>query len=79
MLEGVDAFAVAMKEKLILKAFEGRHGGLDGSSRPNVAQSLEEHTQRAHGHAGQEVDIANLAMMLWVTRGGDRNREGRQA
>lgn len=64
----VDMFAQAMKAKLRRKAKQGYSGGLLTISRPNVAGKLSNHARRNDRHVDQEVDIANLAMMLWYSR-----------
>lgn len=68
MYVAVDNFAIAMKNKLERKALEGYHGGLNVKNRGEVYRRLVEHVGREQLAAHQEVDIANLAMMLWQTR-----------
>jgi hypothetical protein len=58
----VDTFAAAMKAKLAEKVYEGFSGWDSPQSVPAIRHLLEVHVQRG---IGQEVDIANLAMMLW--------------
>lgn len=86
MLAAVDELAHEMKKKLRQKAREGYSGGLDPSSKFEVAKKLQEHVVRLtgicphcestdgeHDHeegAHQAVDVCNLAMMLWVVNGG---------
>ena len=62
----VDKFALAMKEKMALKAKQGRGGWND------PPQCTIQHLQRLledHVAKGDPVDVANLSMMLWH-RGG---------
>lgn len=82
MLAAVDQLATEMKKKLRRKAAEGYRGGLDRTSRHNVAKMLQEHVERLTGQcphchsndgdhddeeeARQAIDVCNLAMMLWV-------------
>lgn len=66
--EAVDEFAAAMKSKLMLKAAEGRRGWADAGDaieRPYFWQELKRHVFKGDG---QEIDIANFAMMLWKGR-----------
>ncbi len=58
----VDAFAAEMKKKLRRKALEGRSGWDDPACAEGIRAAMLEHAQRGHG---QEVDVANLAAMLW--------------
>ena len=58
----VDAFAVEMKKKLRRKALEGRHGWDDPQYAEGIRVAMLEHARRG---PGQEVDVANLAAMLW--------------
>ncbi len=85
MLAAVDRLAIEMKTKLRAKARDGYSGGLDPSSRFEVAKMLQSHVERLTGlcphcesHDGehdkeegaqQAVDVCNLAMMLWVLGG----------
>ena len=58
----VDAFAAEMKRKLRQKALEGRSGWDDPDCADGIMAALIEHANRGRG---QEVDVANLAAMLW--------------
>ena len=58
----VDAFAVEMKKKLRRKALEGRSGWDDPACASGIRAAMLEHAQRG---LGQEIDVANLAEMLW--------------
>lgn len=58
----VDAFAAEMKRKLRHKALEGRSGWDDPQNEQFIRDSMLRHVQRGRG---QEVDVANLAAMLW--------------
>lgn len=82
MIEAVDRLGDAMKKKLRAKARDGYSGGLDPKYRANVAKALMEHAEKLSGHcihcgvsdgehdhedaARQAIDVANLALMLWV-------------
>jgi len=68
MLAAVDEFAIAMKVNLRKKAGEGYTGGLEEENRENVFNSLLDHVLMSSLMEGQEVDVANLAMMLWAGR-----------
>lgn len=59
----IDQFAEAMKVKMKEKYYEGYEGwddiaGVEGI----ITQKLLDHVMRGKG---QEVDVANFAMMLW--------------
>lgn len=58
----VDAFAAEMKKKLRKKALEGRGGWDDPNCEEWLRASLVTHAERGEG---QEVDVANIAAMLW--------------
>ena len=59
----IDQFAAAMKEKMEEKYWEGYAGWDDIKGVEKViTDRLIEHARRGKG---QEVDIANFAMMLW--------------
>ena len=70
----VDMFAAAMKIKLSSKGRErGNNDGFLPPSGENVRNLLCSHVQRLLNPAPendtqQEVDIANLALMLWYQR-----------
>ena len=69
LLIAVDMFAQAMKAKLRRKATEGYSGGLESASRAEVAARFHEHLAKGGLFAeNQEVDVANLVMMLWWQR-----------
>lgn len=61
----VDAFATEMKRKLRRKAREGRSGWDDPTCADDIRTAMVEHANRGYG---QEVDVANLAAMLWNMR-----------
>jgi hypothetical protein len=58
----VDAFAGQMKKKLREKWMEGRHGWDDPTCAKGIRIGMLAHVNRG---AGQEVDVANMAAMLW--------------
>lgn len=58
----VDAFAAEMKKKLRRKALEGYSGWDDPAYAEGMRAAMLEHALRG---PGQEVDVANLAAMLW--------------
>lgn len=64
----VDAFAAAMKSKLVAKAQEGRKGWDDPHAREAIYTAMLAHAAGVPMAAGQEVDVANFAMMLWRMR-----------
>lgn len=68
LCRSVDLFSHAMKAILAAKARAGRRGWDDPDCELGIATSLLEHAARKP-NIGQEVDIANLAMMLWFRRG----------
>lgn len=67
--EAVDAFAVVMKKKLEQKAKEGWTGWDSLDAREAIYNNLLAHAAGFPLAARQEVDIANLAMMLWRLSG----------
>lgn len=66
----VDAFAAAMKSRLVAKAQEGRKGWDDPHAREAIYTAMLAHAAGVPMAAGQEVDVANFAMMLWRMRAG---------
>ena len=64
----VQMFADVMKVKLVRKAKEGYTGGLLPKNKEEIMRRLLEHTTREPLCANQEVDVANLAFMLWAMR-----------
>lgn len=58
----VDAFAIEMKKKLRRKALDGRGGWDEPQYADGIRAAMIEHANRG---PGQEVDVANLAAMLW--------------
>lgn len=58
--EGVDRFAVAMKEKLAKKRAQGYGGWSDDCTVEHLADLLIDHVPK-----GDPVDIANFCMMVW--------------
>ena len=71
----VDAFAREMKKKLHAKALEGYSGWDDHECRDDIRAAMVEHATRG---LFQEVDIANLAAMLWNGRQSDTPAGGRE-
>ena len=68
----VDAFAVAMKEKLLQKHREGFYGWNEQENLKGISDSLLIHATKQHELGimrREEVDIANLAMMMWNLKG----------
>lgn len=63
--EPVDSFALAMKQKLSVKAAEGFYGWDDPLYKDIIEQKLYKHVERQRSGGHQLIDIANLAMMLW--------------
>jgi hypothetical protein len=64
----VDALAEEMKAKLRSKYFRGYSGWDDPANRDLLLAKLKEHAERNNQWNSQEVDIANLAAMLWNIR-----------
>ena len=65
----VDEFARAMKSKLNHKAIQGSHGWDDPSENDQILARLVRQVSRLDRDGSpQEIDIANLAMMLWFQR-----------
>lgn len=69
----VNAFAAEMKKKLRRKALEGRSGWDDPQYADGIRTAMIEHAQRG---PGQEIDVANLAAMLWNFAQGKENGNG---
>ena len=63
--EVVDDFALEMKERMREQAIKGYRGWDD---RENYRRILEMMMEHASVSSGQEVDAANLAMILWYLR-----------
>lgn len=63
--EAVDEFARAMKAKLAQKAHEGWTGWDQPESSLKIWNAMLAQGAAIPLARGQEVDIANLAMMLW--------------
>ena len=61
----VDAFAIEMKARLREQAIKGYRGWNEPENVDQIMAMLSNH---AAGSAGQEVDTANLAMILWFLR-----------
>ena len=61
----VDAFAVEMKVRLREQANKGYRGWNDPDHYDQIMAMMQSH---ASAPAGQEVDTANLAMILWFLR-----------
>ncbi|WP_050451600.1 hypothetical protein [Candidatus Burkholderia verschuerenii] len=60
----IDGFAAAMKAAMARKAAEGRTGWDDPSLRAAIVGDLIAHAICADKAPGQEVHVANFAMML---------------
>jgi hypothetical protein len=61
----VDNFAIEMKARLHEQAIRGYRGWDDPSNYQKICEMMMEH---ATVSSGQEVDAANLAMILWYLR-----------
>ncbi|MCI0654063.1 MAG: hypothetical protein L0Y39_06250 [Methylococcaceae bacterium] len=61
----VEAFATEMKARLREQAIRGYRGWDDPASYERITEMMMEHTAVS---SGQEVDAANLAMILWYLR-----------
>lgn len=66
----VDEFSTVMKAKLRQKMLDGRRGWDDPASEDGIERAAMAHLRRG---AGQEVDAANLVMMLWYLRNLNRS------
>jgi hypothetical protein len=71
LMNCVDAFAEAMKEKLNKKRGEGWTGWQENENYAGIKESLVYHAT-VKGIEGEEVDIANLSMMIWNLNGRPR-------
>lgn len=58
----VDQFAEAMKRKFRAKWIEGRSGWDDPANAAGIRAGMIDHANRG---PGQEIDVANMAAMLW--------------
>jgi len=61
----VDEFSIEMKARLREQAIKGYRGWDDPASYQKITEMMMEHTAVS---SGQEVDAANLAMILWYLR-----------
>jgi hypothetical protein len=61
----VDAFAAEMKARLREQALKGYRGWDDPAQYERILEML---VRRAPAAEGEEVDTANLAMILWSLR-----------
>ncbi len=61
----VEAFSTEMKARLRDQAIRGCRGWDDPASYQRISEMMMEH---AAASPGQEVDAANLAMILWYLR-----------
>ena len=61
----VDEFSIEMKARLREQAIKGCRGWDDPASYQQIIEMMMEH---AAVSSGQEVDAANLAMILWYLR-----------
>ena len=75
LTQAVDLFASAMKAKLIAKASQGFNGWDDPKNDETIMAMLWNHHERLNEGDPQEIDIANLAMMLWWHRNEPRLRQ----
>lgn len=73
LTDAVDEFAQAMKDKLVQKAREGWSGWDTPGAKDKIYHAMLAHGAGIPFAAGQEVDIANFAMMLWLW---NQNRAG---
>jgi hypothetical protein len=60
----IDRFAAAMKDAMARKAREGRTGWDDPALRADIVNDMIAHAICADKTPGQEVHVANFAMML---------------
>jgi hypothetical protein len=65
--EAVEDFAVEMKARLREQAIKGYRGWDDPANYERILDML---VKQARASEGEEVDIANLAMILWSMRRG---------
>jgi hypothetical protein len=65
--EAVEDFAVEMKARLREQAIKGYRGWDDPANYERILDML---VKQAPASEGEEVDIANLAMILWSMRRG---------
>jgi len=65
LYQAVDAFAVEMKARLREQALKGYRGWDDPAQYQRILEML---LTRASAAEGEEVDTANLAMILWHLR-----------
>ena len=63
--QAVDDFSIEMKARLREQAIKGCRGWDDPVSYRQITEMMMEH---ASVSSGQEVDAANLAMILWYLR-----------
>jgi hypothetical protein len=67
----VDEFSSEMKKKLIQKYLrDGYTGWDDPGNRGVILEKLRDHVDRLVAGEPQEIDVANLAAMLWNFRQG---------
>lgn len=71
----LDQFDQVMWAKMLHKAGQGYRGGLvpNPDNRDMVRRMLDEHVAKSKVKPGQEVDIAVLALMLWVQNSREYN------
>ena len=65
LYEAVDGFAAEMKARLREQAVKGYRGWDDPANYERIVEML---MRRAAAAEGEEVDTANLAMILWRMR-----------
>lgn len=64
----VDEFAIEMKLKLWKKMMDGWNGWDESKYTDNIKTKLFQHVDKLRTGGPQEIDIANLAMMLYHIR-----------
>ena len=72
----VDQFAAAMKARLAQKAHEGWSGWNDPANANAIYTAMLAHGAGVPMAAGQEIDVANFAMMLWRFRQQEQQEHG---
>ena len=65
LYQAVDDFAAEMKARLREQAIKGYRGWDDPANYQRIVDMMVEHAAAAEG---EEVDAANLAMILWSLR-----------
>lgn len=73
LFDVVDSFASHMKAKLATEVKEGRSGWRDPANAEQIYNALLAHAAGVPFARGQEIDIANFAMVLWWMQVGQSN------